>query len=149
MTDYHGRGDLPRGYRNRNPGNIDRTGTPWQGMAADQSADKRFIVFEEAEWGIRAIVRILRTYRDKHKLDTVRGIISRWAPPAENPTHLYIQFVTDKLRVDPDDPIDIDDYETLKTLIRAIIRKECGKGPLPEGDWYEGAVIDEGIRRAA
>ncbi|MGE0717607.1 MAG: structural protein [Alphaproteobacteria bacterium] len=142
-------GDLPRGIRNNNPGNIDRTGTQWQGMAADQSGDRRFIVFETPEWGIRAIVRVLRSYRDKHGLKTVRGIISRWAPPAENPTHLYIAFVTDRLGVDPDDPIDIDDFETLRTLVRAIVRKECGPGPLAEGDWYEDAVIAEGIRRAA
>ncbi|MGE0714479.1 MAG: structural protein [Alphaproteobacteria bacterium] len=141
--------DTPRGIRNNNPGNIDRTGTQWQGMSADQSGDRRFIVFEAPEWGIRAIARVLRSYRDRHGLKTVRGIISRWAPPNENPTHIYIQFVTDKLGVGPDDAIDIDDAATLRTLIRAIVRKECGKGPLADGDWYELAVIDEGIRRAA
>jgi hypothetical protein len=139
---------LPRGIRNHNPGNVDRTTTRWQGMAEDQSGDGRFVVFEAPEWGIRAIARVLRTYRDKHGLRTVSGIISRWAPPNENPTHVYIKFVCDRLGVGPDDEIDIDDVETLRTLIRAIIRKENGQGPLDDGDWYSFDVIDEGIRRA-
>ncbi len=140
---------IPRGIRNHNPGNIDRGRDRWQGMADDQSGDPRFIVFEAPEWGIRAIVRVLRSYRDRHGLRTPSGIISRWAPPHENPTHIYIKFVADRLGIGGDDEVDIDDYETLKTLICAIIRKECGKGPLPGGDWYDDAVIAEGIRRAA
>ena len=67
----------PRGIRNRNPGNIDRGRDRWQGMADDQSPDPRFVVFTEAEWGIRAIVRVLRSYRDRHGLETVRAIVSR------------------------------------------------------------------------
>jgi hypothetical protein len=139
---------LPRGIRNHNPGNIDRGRDPWRGMAADQSGDPRFVCFEGPEWGVRAIVRVLRSYRDRHGLRTVRGIISRWAPPAENPTGRYIAFVCDRLGLDPDEEVDIDEPGLLRTLVRAIIRKECGPGPLPEGDWYAPEVIDEGIRRA-
>jgi hypothetical protein len=94
----------PRGIRNHNPGNIDRGRDRWQGMADDQSGDPRFVVFTEAEWGIRAIVRVLRSYRDRHGLETVRAIVSRWAPPVENPTARYIAFVCDRLGVDPDAP---------------------------------------------
>ena len=139
---------VPRGIRNHNPGNIDRGRDRWQGMAADQSGDPRFIVFEAPEWGIRAIVRVLRSYRDRHGLRTVRGIIGRWAPPKENPTERYIAFVCDRLDLDPDAEADIDEPELLRTLVRAIIRKECGPGPLAEGDWYLAETIDEGIRRA-
>ncbi len=140
---------LPRGVKNRNPGNIDRTGTKWQGMASDQSSDPRFIVFEAPEWGIRAIVRVLRTYYDKHGLRTVKGIINRWAPPVENDTEAYYVTVAKKLGVDPGEQIDIDDLDTLRTLVKAIIRHENGRGPEPDGGWYSDDVIDEGIRRAA
>ncbi len=140
---------LPRGVRNANPGNIDRTGTKWQGMAADQSGDPRFIVFDAPEWGIRAIVRVLRTYYDKHGLRTVKGIINRWAPPVENDTEAYYVTVAKKLGVDPGEQIDIDDLDTLRTLVKAIIRHENGRGPEPDGGWYSDDVIDEGIRRAA
>lgn len=140
---------LPRGVRNANPGNLDRTGTKWQGMASDQSGDPRFIVFEAPEWGIRAIVRVLRTYYDKHGLKTVKGIINRWAPPVENDTEAYYVTVAKKLGVDPGEQIDIDDLDTLRTLVKAIIRHENGRGPEPDGGWYSDDVIDEGIRRAA
>lgn len=140
---------LPRGIRGNNPGNIDRTGTKWQGMSSDQSGDPRFIVFEAPEWGIRAIVRVLRTYYDKHGLRTVKGIINRWAPPVENDTEAYYATVAKKLGVDPGEQIDIDDLDTLRTLVKAIIRHENGRGPEPDGGWYSDDVIDEGIRRAA
>ena len=52
---------LPRGIRNKNPGNI-KLGTDWDGLADEQS-DPVFCVFKEAVWGIRALVKILLTYR--------------------------------------------------------------------------------------
>lgn len=140
--------NLPRGIRNHNPGNIDRGRDRWRGMADDQSGDPRFVVFTAAEWGIRAIVRVLRSYRDRHGLDTVAGIVGRWAPPAENPTERYVEFVCRRLGVGPDEAVDLDDGLVLRTLVRAIVRKECGAGPLAEGDWYPEAVLDEGIARA-
>ena len=41
---------LPRGIRNKNPGNI-KLGTDWDGLADEQS-DPVFCVFKEAVWGI-------------------------------------------------------------------------------------------------
>ena len=140
---------LPRGIRANNPSNIDRTSTAWKGQSVDQSSDPRFVVFDAPEWGIRAIVRVLRSYRDKYGLRTVKGIISRWAPPNENATDAYYNTVAKKLGVDPDDEIDIDDIDTLRGLIKAIIRHENGANPAePDGAWYPDDVIDEGIRRA-
>ena len=55
---------LPRGIRNKNPGNI-KLGTKWDGLADEQS-DPVFCVFSEAVWGIRALMRILLTYRFTH-----------------------------------------------------------------------------------
>ena len=135
---------LPRGIKNRNPGNIDRNQIKWQGMSRDQSGDPRFVVFDAPEWGIRAIVRVLRSYRDTHGLRTVRGMINRWAPPIENDTEAYAVTVARKLGVDPDDRVDIDDGELLRGLVKAIIRHENGRGPL-DGDWYEDDLIDQGI----
>jgi len=52
---------LPRGIRNKNPGNI-KLGTDWDGLADEQS-DPTFCIFKEAVWGIRALMRILLVYR--------------------------------------------------------------------------------------
>lgn len=36
-------------------------------------------IFEAPEWGIRVIARVLITYRDKHGVNTVNGVVNRWA----------------------------------------------------------------------
>lgn len=128
-----------RGIRNHNPGNIERRGDPWQGMAEDQSADPRFIVFREAKWGIRALARVLITYQDRHGLDTVEGIINRWAPPGENKTGAYVAAVARRMGVGRTEKLDLQDYRTLRPLVEAIIHHENGVQP------YSGAQIDAGL----
>lgn len=135
----------PRGIRNFNPGNIDRTKprTPWQGaVLAEDLTDPRFEQFVHPKWGIRAICRVLVTYQDRHGLDSVREIVDRWAPPVENNTEAYIQAVARKLGVGADDAISVHDYATMRELVLAIIRHENGVQP------YSSAVIDEGLRLA-
>ena len=110
----------PRGIRNNNPGNIEANGTSWQGMTGD---DGRFAIFSEPFYGIRALARILKTYRDKYNLVTVRQIINRWAPATENNTGAYISSVAGRLGVSADDRLSPSDYPALVT---AIIRHENG-----------------------
>lgn len=130
-----------RGIRNNNPGNIERTSTRWQGMADDQSADERFIVFRSARWGIRAIARILITYQDQHGLNTVAGIINRWAPPVENNTAAYSGFVAKQLGVGTDEQIDVYDYKVMREIVEAIITMENGKQPYDEECIQAGLVL--------
>ena len=83
----------PRGIRNCNPLNIRRVaGTKWKGQCAEQT-DKIFVQFSSMEWGLRAAFCLLRTYRDKYKLNCIADIIMRWAPPTENHTAQYIRNV--------------------------------------------------------
>jgi len=131
-----------RGIRNHNPGNIDRDGTPWQGMAKDQSGDPRFIVFESAPFGIRAMARVLITYQDKHGLTTVRKIINRWAPPVENNTEAYVQAVATAIGVEANDIIDVHQHEVMHPLVKAIIKHENGVQP------YTESVINYGLSLA-
>jgi len=73
-----------RGYRNRNPGNIDhQPANRWQGLAdppietAPPGSRARFARFVSHEYGIRALAVLLTTYQDRHGLRTIRGIITR------------------------------------------------------------------------
>lgn len=127
---------MPRGIRNNNPGNIDRhPGVKWKGMAPDQSGDARFVVFVSPEWGIRAIARTLITYqdsrqaRDGSKIDTIREIVERWAPPVENNTSAYAKHVAELTGIGIDDLIDVYDYPTMRALVTAIITHENGCQP--------------------
>ena len=97
----------PRGIRNHNPLNIRRSKDQWQGMAKVQT-DRAFVQFESLEWGWRAAFKLLtRTYYHNYRLYTIRGIISRWAPPQENNTEAYIQNVSRLSGIGPDEPIGI------------------------------------------
>jgi len=135
---------ITRGIRNHNPGNI-RKGDPWQGLSPVQD-DRDFCVFISPKWGIRALARLLIAYQDRYDLNTVRGIVSRWAPPTENNTGAYIKAVTDHASDDalvgPDEVINLHQYPVLAALVRAIIRHENGCQP------YSQAEIDEGLKLA-
>lgn len=132
---------LPRGLRLCNPGNLEKNGTPWQGLAKDQP-DERFYKFDDAAWGIRAMARTLITYQDKHNIKTVRGIINRWAPPHENNTQSYMMHVAELLEVSIDEEIDVHQHAVMAPLVRAIIRHENGQQP------YSDDVVNEGLKRA-
>lgn len=142
----------PRGIRNNNPGNIRRTGdwTKWQGLAApDKQNDSAFIAFATPAWGIRALARTLVTYRDKYDLTTIRGIISRWAPPHENNTKAYVSVVANAVGVDPDDHIDVADFDTAMKLVPAIIKHENGVQPYPEDVLRAGLKLAGIVPRGA
>lgn len=51
-----------------------------------------FCNFESVEYGFRAAFLTLQTY-GKRGYNTIRKIVTRWAPPAENPTQTYIKYV--------------------------------------------------------
>jgi len=132
----------PRGIRNHNPGNIDRTTERWQGMAADQSSDKRFVVFSAPVWGLRALAKVLLSYQRKHGLRTPAAIIGRWAPPVENDTGAYARQVAKALGVGVNDQIDLQRPETLQRILPAIVQHENGQQP------YSTALIAEAVRLA-
>ena len=130
---------LPRGIRNKNPGNI-KLGTDWDGLSAEQG-DPIFCTFDEAVMGIRALMRILLTYRFTHKKTNVDSIISRWAPPSENDTEAYIDFVCKKMEVKPLDELD-NSIEHYLPLVKCIIQMENGMQP------YDDELIVEGMYKA-
>ena len=87
---------MSRGLSNRNPGNIRQSAVRYKGEVRP-SRDPAFKQFESMPWGYRAIFVLLDTYRIRHGLDTIRGMISRWAPPSENRTEAYIRAVADDI----------------------------------------------------
>jgi hypothetical protein len=134
-----------RGYRNRNPGNIRKTGNwrAWQGIAPDSAqTDSDFIVFRTHAFGIRALVRTLFTYRDRYGLRDVASIIGRWAPPNENNTTAYAMNVARMMGVSTKTPIDVAKWDDALGLVSAIISHELGGNP------YTKEQLEEGLRLA-
>ena len=131
--------ELPRGIRNNNPGNIEK-GTAWNGMASIQS-DARYITFKSPEYGIRAMARILRTYREKHGLVAIDQIINRWAPPSENPTLEYVEFVSNSVGVLPFQQLEFTD-DQVASIIAAIIQFENGQQPYSSETLLRGVEME-------
>ena len=114
-----------RGYRNNNPGNIRINGDKFQGEVIP-SQDKEFKQFESMAYGYRAIFKILRNYQINYKLNTIRQMISRWAPENENDTANYISFVSERSGIPADDPIRTDNREMMIRIVAAMSRVENG-----------------------
>lgn len=118
-----------RGMRDNNPANIRRTSEAWVGElsradveAAGATYDPDFEQFSSIRYGVRALGRLLQTYSTKYALNTVRGIVSRFAPPSENDTEDYIAEVSGVLGVQDKERIDV--YSRLPELAAAIMRRE-------------------------
>ena len=119
------RGSGPRGLRNCNPLNIRRTGAFWQGMASEQT-DPEFVQFRSMAWGYRAAFCVLRTYRTRYGADTPKAIVSRWAPPHENHTDIYLRMVCVLSELPEDHHFRSDDDPDYMLLVSAMSRIENG-----------------------
>ena len=132
----------PRGIRNNNPGNLRVSGDRWQGLdLAATAADGEFFVFTEPVYGIRAIARTLITYQDKYGIHSVQDAIDRWAPPSENRTNSYADFVRGQCGITPGQQVDFHDFATAKKIICAIIHFECGAQTYSDAQIVKGLVL--------
>lgn len=111
---------MARGIRNNNPGNL--TGDDaWQGKTGK---DGDYLKFDTPENGLRALSIDLRNQQDKHGLNTVQDIITKYAPSSENDTPAYIKDVAQRMGVSPSDTINLHDPETLHRMTDAVVRHE-------------------------
>lgn len=116
---------MSRGLDNCNPGNIRRSGVRYKGEIRP-SRDPAFKQFESPAWGYRAIFVVLDAYRRRHGLNTVAGMIARWAPPSENRTEAYVRYVARTVGIGERDPVDTRDRATMLRFAAAISRIENG-----------------------
>lgn len=107
---------------NHNPGNLRAPGQPtgFQSFASDDD-------------GIRAMARQLRLYQNRDNLNTVRGIVSKYAPSSENDTAAYVAAVGKRTGFGADDPINLNDSGTLSKLISAMTKQENSKSNFTPG----------------
>lgn len=119
----------PRGIRNNNPLNI-RKGNNWKGERHVQT-DKAFEEFVSMEMGLRAGFILLRNYQKKtlpinRRANSIRKIIARWAPANENNTKAYIEAVSRRTGILPDEIIEFSDRRKMVALVEAMCFVECG-----------------------
>ena len=115
-----------RGIRNANPLNIRKSGDVFEGEVVP-STDNSFKRFETAAYGYRAAFKILRTYVTKYGLNTIRKMITRWAPPEDgNHTENYIKVVSERSGIPADDIIYPDNREMMTRVVAAMSYVENG-----------------------
>lgn len=91
----------------------------------ENQLDKDFVQFQNMIQGIRAAIITLRTYFNKHNINTIEGIIKRWAPESENNTKAYIEFVCKETETEEDDRI-IWDKWSIFYIIKVMAKYESG-----------------------
>jgi hypothetical protein len=128
-----------RGERNNNPGNIRLSASNWQGKTS--GSDTAFETFESPEKGIRALAILLKNYA-RGGCNTIRKIITRYAPASENNTAAYVQAVSMSVGIGPDAVLDFNDLDTLNGMVAAIIRHENGRVI------YSASQITDGVSQA-
>lgn len=128
-----------RGHRNNNPLNIRRTSDNWRGMSEVQQ-DKDFVTFDSLAYGFRAAFRIIHNgYKVIPIRNTLKSIITRWAPPNENDTKRYINFVSAFVGRPPSAVLDYEDENLMISVVRAMAYMETG-------NWYSFLDIESGYR---
>lgn len=117
---------MSRGLRNNNPGNIRQNSDNFVGEIKP-SSDPEFKQFESIEYGYRAMFVTLNTYQKKHGLNTLRGMISRWAPPTDgNDTDAYVRAVSSRSGVPENSRITSTNKDVMVPIVAAMSRVENG-----------------------
>ena len=97
-----------------------------------------FAQFSSPEEGLLAMNQQLGLYGDRG-FNTVRSIISRYAPRSENNTGAYIDDVSKKTGMKPDQALDLSDRAVLASVVAAMVSHEQGQQPFTP-DQYASAA---------
>lgn len=131
---------LPRGYRNNNPLNVRKNAAnAWKGKVVP-GTDPAFEQFITMAYGYRCALYLLRKYIGQGH-NTIRKIITKWAPPSENSTNSYINNVATRTGINADTVLSRDDRERLCKIAWAMAWSENGKAPASMDDIYQGWAL--------
>lgn len=146
---------LPRGqsigFDNNNPVNLRPGGGQWVGLVGQMFHPDagNFEVFATPEDGIRAGAITIGRWVLRGR-NTPLSLINTLAPSNDpmdvhgvNNPNVYANFIARELGIGVNDPIDITNPETFRTLVDTIIRMENGSNP------YDAATLDRALWRGA
>lgn len=122
-------GNLPAPLRNNNPGAL---------MPGGQLAQ-----YPDMQTGLQQMDSNLASY-GKQGVNTLAGVISKWAPPNENNTQAYIQDVSQRLGIKPDQRIDLTNPAVRQAISTGIMLHENGPGAVFGGGAQQGTPAQSG-----
>lgn len=127
---------LPLGLRNNNPGDLRASDDHWLGMTG---TNQGFVVFQNCSWGLRALAIDLRS-KINAGFNTLEKIIYRFAPPNENNTEAYLDYMIGATLFSRTQILSATD-DTLLKLMKGIVQVEIGMDyfyKLSDADFNEG-----------
>jgi hypothetical protein len=139
-------GGLVRGLRNNNPGNLRAT-------SANQPQDSDgFRIFPTMDEGIEHANNQLNIYATRDGINTISGIVSKWAPKNENDTAAYIASVSKQTGItDPNAQLTEGDRAS---VLSAMFRHETNSlapdaSSVADALSLRGSTVDVGSTAAA
>lgn len=127
------------GYKCCNPLNVKVFGNKWNGLIGQD--ERGHGIFSRPEEGIRAGVKVLQSYSNKYGINTIEGIISRFAAADPATLRAYVDNVSHASGYAPDEQLDVKNPDVLRKIIPPMIRQEIGDVP------YSDETINAGIHR--
>lgn len=97
----------------------------WKGLHPVTPQVAGFCRFTAKVYGYRAGLLLLRRYIERYRLVTPRLILTRWAPPAENDTEIYIACICGRIGMSPDHVVSVEGAD-LPRLVASMARQETG-----------------------
>jgi hypothetical protein len=134
-----------RGFRNNNPANL-RGDDEWIGKTGVDDAG--FVQFDTPQAGLRAMAINLNNQQKKYGIDTVAGLISKYAPSNENDTMGYIQKVSNDLGVKPNQKIQLNNDKVMLGLMKSMITMENGVQPYQESQLIQAVNQNKAYNNA-
>lgn len=125
MISFLNNTSLSRGLRNNNPGNLVISSNDWEGKIPEaQNTDGTFEQFTTANYGIRAMAYDLMHDVNQNGY-TLQQLITEYAPPSQNDTGAYINYVSSVTGLQPGERVTFS-YLLLSEMLRVIIQVENG-----------------------
>ena len=136
------------GKRNKNPLNIRyNASNDWFGRDRKEGTPEGFETFISTAHGVRAADKVLENYSE-YGINSVREVINRFAPPNENDTDGYVDFVTKELGIGADDRINLRNPQTRTELLKAMVQMESPDVTLTDDQIASARLLNEDNYRA-
>lgn len=136
------------GKRNKNPLNIRyNASNDWFGRDSKEGTPEGYETFISTAHGVRAADKILEKY-DDYGFNSIREVITRFAPPNENDTDGYIDFVAKEIGIGADDGLNLKNPQTRTELIKAMVQMESPDVTLTDEQINSARLLNEDNYRA-
>lgn len=129
-----GTNGVARGLRDNNPLNL----TYVPGQVGVVGRDGRFGRYGTMADGVSAAVNQIMIDRSRG-MNTIRKLVTSWAPPGENDTAAYIRDVSKWTGYGPDQPLNLRNPRVMSAIVAAMARQE-GSGRLAPSDLASGVL---------